>query len=169
MAMGDDRSGAPVWDDSAVTRAEAAAFFARVIGSDSRYISHGEVQCGLSEDGKSWVGDLDARFAEDMAEDDPERDLLVMRDEAGLIVAAAIAYWVASPRVRYGIIEDMAVDPAQRSAGLGSIMVAEIEQRARDRQCRWLFLESGKDNERAHGFFESSGFAMLSHTFSKKL
>ena len=79
MAMGDDRSGAPVWDDSAVTRAEAAAFFARVIGSDSRYISHGEVQCGLSEDGKSWVGDLDARFAEDMAEDDPERDLLVMR------------------------------------------------------------------------------------------
>ncbi len=36
-----------------------AAFFARIIALDDSYISHGEVQCGLSMDGRTWVDNLD--------------------------------------------------------------------------------------------------------------
>src|SRR3546814_14605963 len=40
-----------LWDRSPATAEAVARFFARTIGGDARYISHGEIQGGLSDDG----------------------------------------------------------------------------------------------------------------------
>lgn len=159
----------PAWVESPADRAAAAHFFARTIGADARYISHGEIQSGLSIDGKSWVPNLDALFVEDMADPGPDRGVLLLRDGDGAIVAAAILLWTVTDRVRFAIIEDMAVDPAARSQGIGARMVEAIEAEAARREMRWIFLESGVANLGAHGFFERHGFGLTSHTFAKQL
>lgn len=99
----------------------------------------------------------------------PERSVLVARDADGAMVAASIVLWVETPRIRYAVIEDLSVDPAARSHGIGAAMVAAIEAEAKRRDMGWFFLESGKDNERAHAFFERHGFETVSHVFAKRL
>src|SRR3546814_20054598 len=65
-----------LWDRSPATAEAVARFFARTIGGDARYISHGEIQGGLSDDGVTWCRALEGRFVDDM------RDL---GDETGLM------------------------------------------------------------------------------------
>ncbi len=148
--------------------APAAAFAGQIIGAAPEYISHGEIQTGLSDDGKSWVPDLAARYAEDFA-DPGDRDMLVARDEGGDVRAILIIAWEENPRRRFAVIEDMAVDPALRSHGIGKMMLQLAEARIRERGVEWVFLESGRENEGAHGFFEREGFEKLSSVFGRRL
>jgi N-acetylglutamate synthase-like GNAT family acetyltransferase len=156
------------WTSALDERLEAARFFAAHIRRDASYISHGEIQTGLSVDGKSWASDLERRFIEDLSTMEDGQKLAVMRDASGAMIAAALVQWEETPRVKFGVLEDLAVPPALRSAGLGARMVAWIDAEARLRQCRWMFLESGKHNTRAHAFFEQCGFAEMSHVFVKE-
>lgn len=157
------------WEASAEQRAEAARFFAETIKLDDAYVSHGEIQSGLSLDGKTWAPDLAVRFAEDLADMDEDLQLAVMRDDAGAIVAAALVEWTFTSRVRFGTLADLAVSATHRSHGLGAQMVAWIIEQAQQRKCRWMFLESGKHNHRAHEFFGRHGFVEMSHVFVKRL
>ena len=157
------------WAHDEATRAEVARFFAANIQGDASYISHGEIQCGLSIDGRTWAGDLEARFLEDLSAGDTGPQLAVMRNGDGALVAAALVEWVDTPRVRFGVIEDLAVPAELRSSGLGNKMMKWIETEASVRNCRWLFLESGRNNLRAHRFFERHGFREMSHVFVKEL
>ena len=90
------------WDKSVAVAISAADFAARVIGSDTRYISHGEVQTGLSPDGRRWADDLAALYRNDFAELGDERDLLVARDGVGDIVGIAVLAWEESKRRGFG-------------------------------------------------------------------
>lgn len=155
------------WNDSDVA-AEAAAFAASVIGSQPSYISHGEIQTGLSPDGEHWAADLAALYTADFS-DPGDRDMLVSRDEAGAIRGMLIVAWEASQRRRFAVIEDMAVDPVCRGEGIGGEMLALAQERIRARGIEWVFLESGLGNEEAHRFFERAGFRMTSHVFARKL
>lgn len=140
-----------------------------MIGGDVRYISHGEIQTGLSPDGKSWDPDLTRLYEEDFADLGDERDLLVARDQAGNVVGIAIIAWEETPRRRFAVLEDMAVDPALRSRGLGRTLIDAVQKRVEDRGIEWLFLESGLGNEGAHRFFEREGFHTVSHVFAKRM
>jgi ribosomal protein S18 acetylase RimI-like enzyme len=148
--------------------APAAAFAGRIIGAAPEYISHGEIQTGLSDDGKSWVPDLAALYAKDFA-DPGDRDMLVARDEDGEVRAILIIAWEENPRRRFAVIEDMAVDPALRSHGIGRQMLQLAEARIHERGVEWVFLESGRENAGAHGFFEREGFEKLSSVFGRRL
>lgn len=149
-------------------RAEAAAFAASVIGQAPEYISHGEIQTGLSQDGKAWADNLAELYAADFA-DPGERDMLVGRDEDGRIRAMLIIAWEHSARRTFAVIEDMAVDPEFRSQGIGGQLVAQAIGRVKAKGIEWVFLESGLGNEAAHRFFENEGFAMISHVFARRL
>jgi ribosomal protein S18 acetylase RimI-like enzyme len=163
------------WEEGAAAWSEAARFFARVIVLDPAYISHGEIQTGLSLDGTTWIADLEARFlAEAIGEEarSPERSLAVARNDAtgGAIVAAAAVSWnFDTPDAPYAVLQDAAVEPTLRSRGIGVDLVAFVEREALARGARWLFLESGKDNVRAHNFFKRAGFHEVSHVFAKRL
>lgn len=157
------------WDKSVGVTREAAAFAGRVIGSDIRYISHGEIQTGLSVDAAHWAPDLARLYAEDFADLGDGRDLLVARDGDGRLLGIAVVAWEETPRRRFAVLEDMAVDPDQRSHGLGAGMLEQVEMKVRARGISWLFLESGLNNHGAHRFFERHGFDMISHVFAKAL
>lgn len=145
-----------------------AAFFSRIVALDASYVSHGEIQTGLSLDGKSWVADLDTRMAEDLAALGDDRSVAVAIGHEGL-VGAVIILWEVTPRVSFMVIEDLAVDPAQRSSGVGADLVRLAETEGAARGMKWAFLESGLHNDGAHRFFERHGFHAMSKVFSKRL
>jgi GNAT superfamily N-acetyltransferase len=140
-----------------------------VIGADTAYISHGEIQTGLAEDSHRWAADLARLYADDFAGLGDERDLLLARNPDGSVAGLAVVAWEATSRRAFAVLEDMVVDPDLRSAGLGARIVEEIEAAVRQRGIGWLFLESGLRNARAHAFFERQGFETLSHVFAKQL
>ena len=147
---------------------DAAAFAGRIIGQAPEYISHGEIQTGLSPDGEHWAENLPEIYAEDFADHD-DSDLLVARNAEGAVCGLLILAWEASKRRKFAVIEDMVVDPDMRSQGLGAALVAHAEERIRERGIEWVFLESGLRNERAHSFFERHGFELCSKVFAKRL
>lgn len=155
------------WNDPADS-APAASFAGHVIGAAPEYISHGEIQTGLSEDGKSWVEDLGDRYAIDFAELS-DRDLLVARDADGEIVAILIVAFEQSQRRSFAVIEDMAVAPELRGSGVGKTLLEMAQTRIAVRDIDWVFLESGLNNEPAHRFFANAGFEMVSHVFARRL
>lgn len=148
---------------------DAALFLASVIVLDPAYISHGEIQCGLSPDGERWADDLRAMIEADLIDRGPDRRVAVARDEDGAIRAAAVLSTVSTARLRYAVIEDMAVDPGCRSQGVGARLVAFLERELAAQGARWSFLESGLGNDGAHRFFERLGYAPVSTTFAKRL
>ncbi len=103
------------WDKSEATAREAAAFAGRIIGLHAPYISHGEIQTGLSDDGKTWVPDLAARYEADFLDLGEDRDLLTARLADGTLAGIAIVAWEETPRRKFAVLEDMAVDPDQRA------------------------------------------------------
>jgi ribosomal protein S18 acetylase RimI-like enzyme len=158
------------WEDGPAALADAARFFARVISAEPAYISHGEIQTGLSADGETWVPDLEARFLAEATTDQSGRSLAVARDAANAIVAAAAVSWsFETAQPRFAVLQDLAVEPSLRSKGLGATIVEFVEREAQARNARWLFLESGKNNRRAHAFFERQDYQVISHVFAKRL
>jgi GNAT superfamily N-acetyltransferase len=147
---------------------ETARFFARVIARDASYVSHGEIQTGLSSDGVHWDADLEAKFVEDLAQLDDDRMVIVAYAD-GVLVGALIALWVETARVSYMVIEDLAVDPSARGSGVGAALVGFAEAEGRSRHMAWSFLESGLGNHGAHSFFETHGYAVVSKVFARRL
>ena len=160
----------PVWADThdQDLMREVADFFVAEIKGDASYISHGEIQVGLSEDGRTWHPDLQSLMRDDLSDLGPDRSVLYIRDGDAL-TAAAIILWVNHGRTRFAVIEDMAVQSAKRSGGLGQALMDAIEAKAQSQDMGWLFLESGLENERAHAFFERSGFNTVSKVFAKPI
>jgi GNAT superfamily N-acetyltransferase len=155
------------WDKSLKVAEEAAQFAGRVIGSDPRYISHGEIQTGLSSDGESWADNLADLYARDFADLGEARELLVGRSSDRVIVAIMVVAWEETPRRRFAVVEDMAVEPSLRSHGIGERALDLVQARAADRGVDWLFLESGLANHGAHRFFNRNGFRAISQVFAK--
>lgn len=154
-------------DDAELQR--AGELLARIVGQDTAYISHGEIQTALSPDGQNWVPDLARRFAEDMRQRQPDRSVATIRS-GGELIGAAIVHWrTAEHEAPHAILADVAIEPASRSAGAGQAMMRFIEAEAKSRGMKWLFLESGLRNDRAHAFFERSGYTPVSKVFAKQL
>jgi GNAT superfamily N-acetyltransferase len=159
---------APAWARSYEQWAEAAKFFARLLKDDPAYISHGEIQTGLSLDGKTWAPNLEERFLAELGEFSEDRGIALVRNSKGEIVAAANVTWsFEMPESAFATLQDMAVEPALRSAGIGALLLEFVEHEAVRRGAKRIFLESGKNNRRAHAFFEREGFAEVSHVFMK--
>ncbi len=148
---------------------DIARFLSEVIGRDARYISHGEIQTGLSGDGFTWAPDLTRRFEEDFQTLGPDRRVVVAHDPTDTMIGAAVVLAVTNPDVHYVVIEDIAVAPESRSLGIGHALIDFIEASAREVGAQWAFLESGLENERAHAFFERRSYRPLSKVFGKRL
>lgn len=146
-----------------------ARFLAEVIGGDARYISHGEIQTGLSLDGETWIADLPGRFEDDFRDLGSDRRVVVAHDAAGAIAGAAIVLSVNDDHAAYIVIEDVAVARESRSLGVGQALIGFIEADARRSGARWAFLESGLDNDSAHAFFERRDYRPISKVFGKRL
>lgn len=63
------------------------------------------------------------------------------------------------------IVEDVVVDSARRSQGLGRQMMEHARAQAREAGCYKLALSSNRRRERAHAFYESLGFERHGYSF----
>ena len=63
------------------------------------------------------------------------------------------------------IVEDVVVDPAQQSHGIGSAMMRFAIERAQHAGCYKLALSSNAARKRAHAFYESLGFERHGYSF----
>jgi len=95
----------------------------------------------------TWWSELAAR---------PRRDYVVLETDEGIVGYAGLDHG--------GEVADVmtiAVAPAGRGRGLGSRLLAELEDRARRRGAAYLMLEVRADNTAARGLYARSGFAEL--------
>lgn len=56
------------------------------------------------------------------------------------------------------VLEDLYVTPSARRAGLGAVLVEAALERARERNCRWIELDTHDDNAPAIALYERFGF-----------
>jgi GNAT superfamily N-acetyltransferase len=91
-------------------------------------------------------------------------------DADGVIVAVAgwrlVACTTAGRRL---YIDDLVTDGATRSAGHGHLLVAELEQRARDAGCTVLDLDSGVQRGDAHRFYFRERMTITAYHFTTTL
>ena len=65
--------------------------------------------------------------------------------------------------------EDLVVDPASRSAGIGKALLSGAREWARDHGASHLELDSGEAREDAHRFYDREGAAYRSFSFGWNL
>jgi GNAT superfamily N-acetyltransferase len=76
-------------------------------------------------------------------------------DAGGHCVAVATHRVLATSRGRILFVDDLVTDPARRSAGIGTTLLAHLSERARALGCRRVELDSGTTNLAAHRFYHA--------------
>lgn len=152
------------WCHGLAQKDRLAAFFAKNITLS--YISHSELQSGRALTETGWNPDIQLMFREEMAERlilPPGSNTRIVSAELDqvLVGLAYVTFAKDVPRP-YIIVEDIVVDQERRGSGLGQIILDWIFDAARKEGIVRAFLESGKDNEDAHHFFERNGFHQVS-------
>lgn len=66
-------------------------------------------------------------------------------------------------------VDDLVVDADCRSRGIGSALLAELDQKARATGCAVVDLDSGTERERAHRFYFRAGYTIRTFGFKKTL
>ena len=89
---------------------------------------------------------------------------------AGKLVGVAGA-WIATKIWcgRYLEIDNLVVDPGQRSSGIGSLLVRHLETIARERDCKLLVLDSYTTNRPSHRLYHRLGFEIWGFHFVKPI
>ena len=70
---------------------------------------------------------------------------------------------------RYLEIDNLVVDPAQRSAGIGGQLIRHLEALAHDRDCKVIVLDSYTANHPSHRLYHRLGFEIWGFHFIKPI
>ncbi|HEY2876056.1 MAG TPA: GNAT family N-acetyltransferase [Reyranella sp.] len=161
------------WCDTPARAPKLADFFAGNVGPD--YISHAELQGGRALSPTEWRpnlreilrAEIEPRLA--AGSPGPDSKPIAVAEQEGVLVALSYVTFAASASVPFAIVEDLIVSADARGHGVGKAMLDWIDEEARARGIRRLFLESGIANKRAHEFFEREGFRPTSVVMMKSL
>jgi GNAT superfamily N-acetyltransferase len=102
--------------------------------------------------------------------DNPRATLLVA--DTGATLAGFVTVFLDIDSVRYGQrawVEDLAVDPARRSTGIGKRLLDAAKEWGRARGASHLELDSGLARLDAHRFYEREGPSWKSICFAWEL
>lgn len=96
---------------------------------------------------------------------DPDLFLLAERD--GKLVGAVLGGFDG----RRGMMYHLAVEPSERSQGIGQALVDELERHLREKGCIRYYLLVAKDNHEAISFYEERGWERMDdlHAYAKDL
>lgn len=111
------------------------------------------------------------------AQYDQELDLMLPHNYCQLAVyenAKCIAisgFWIGNKLWigKYLELDNIVVDPAYRSKGVGELIFKTLEQTAVEENCNMLALDSYTSNFKAHKFFYNQGFGPKGFHFIKLL
>ncbi len=96
--------------------------------------------------------------------------LFGLRIENAVVTAAGVSITPHLSGGRDLRIVDMVTLPEKRSRGFGTVMLAYLEQVARDTGCARIILHSRIERKDAHRFYESKGgFVEYASFFTKQL
>jgi GNAT superfamily N-acetyltransferase len=79
--------------------------------------------------------------------------------------ALLIMHMLAHRGTPAAVVEDVVVDQAHRSQGVGALMMDHAKALAQEAGCYKLALSSNQKRERAHAFYESLGFERHGYSF----
>ncbi|WP_199546684.1 GNAT family N-acetyltransferase [Streptomyces sp. N35] len=142
------------------TRAELAAVLA-LLSDEDRLVDPGSVMVGEAHE---------RAFA--AIEADPRNEMLVLVDDAGLVLGCAQLTYI--PGLGRGgreraLVEAVRVRADRRGGGLGAELMKRAIERARARGCGLMQLTSNKRRGAAHRFYERLGFARSHEGFKLPL
>ena len=88
---------------------------------------------------------------------------------SGETLAGVAGAWIATKIWcgRYLEIDNLVVDPARRSSGIGSLLIGHLETVARERECKLLVLDSYTSNRPSHRLYHRLGFEIWGFHFIK--
>ena len=98
--------------------------------------------------------------------------LYMVHDLAGALIAACGATEIYNPMSETPIfrVNNLIVDPAYRSRGIGRQVMSYIQEKALEAGGKFIFLEVMPDNVRAARFYtEELGYQYLCNQYSKTL
>lgn len=90
---------------------------------------------------------------------------------SGGTLAGVAGAWIATKIWcgRYLEIDNLVVDPAQRSAGIGGQLIRHLEALAHDRDCKVVVLDSYTANHPSHRLYHRLGFEIWGFHFIKPI
>jgi GNAT superfamily N-acetyltransferase len=68
-----------------------------------------------------------------------------------------------------GNVDEMVVEENYRGQGIGKLLMQRITEKAKEKNCKCLELESSFHREQAHAFYKELGFEQRAFLFSKPL
>ena len=79
--------------------------------------------------------------------------------------------WVATKIYsgKYLEMDNVVIDAAYRSKGVGKILTDYIIEYAIEQGCKTMMLDAYLENDKAHAFYERAGFVRKGYHFIKKL
>ncbi|MEO5915860.1 MAG: GNAT family N-acetyltransferase [Luteolibacter sp.] len=86
-------------------------------------------------------------------------------------LAGVAGAWIATKIWcgRYLEIDNLVVDPEQRSSGIGSRLIQHLEVLARERDCKIVVLDSYTANHPSHRLYHRLGFEIWGFHFVKPI
>ncbi len=93
----------------------------------------------------------------------PELGFAVLGEDAGAARAVCTVSWVHALRAggRYAIVQEMYVEPALRSSGIGKRVLEKVAAIVRERGALFIELGTPYDGKRQIGFYRRSGFVSV--------
>jgi len=84
-------------------------------------------------------------------------------------LAAIASVWIATKVWcgRYLELDNIVVDPDQRSSGLGTVLIRHLEAFAREKDCNLTVLDSYTSNHASHRLYHRLGFEIWGFHFVK--
>ncbi|WP_328375600.1 GNAT family N-acetyltransferase [Streptomyces sp. NBC_00440] len=87
----------------------------------------------------------------------------------GPCVGVATHRTLVTSRGRLLFVDDLVTDPGVRSGGVGSLLMEELEARARRAGCTRIELDSGVANHGAHRFYHAHRMVIAAHHFGRDI
>lgn len=90
-------------------------------------------------------------------------DILVAVEAGEIIGMVNLLYTISTALgSRVAILEDMIIAPAFRGLGMGSLLLEQAIDFAKNKGCKRITLLTDSDNERAQQFYQKHGFELSS-------
>jgi ribosomal protein S18 acetylase RimI-like enzyme len=90
---------------------------------------------------------------------------------AGGALVGVTGAWIAT-KVWCGLyleIDNLVVDPAARSSGIGTMLMRHLEELALERDCKIMVIDSYSGNHASHRLYHRLGFEIWSFHFIKPI
>ncbi len=95
-------------------------------------------------------------------------EMIVAVDSAGAVLGLAVyrCFRNTFSGIRF-YVDDLVVDAARRSTGVGNTLISWLQQEASRRGAKGLELESGTQRTQAHKFYFREGFVINAFSFKQ--